>query len=374
MIYIHVPFCVSRCIYCDFYSTVQSAEMRTLYVEAACQELKNRINYLPDNNINTIYFGGGTPSQLTLAQLSTLLKTIHTHYNIHPQAEITLEANPDDINPTYVSELIKLGINRISLGVQSFDDETLRLLRRRHNASQARQAVNTIVETGINNVSIDLIYGLPYQTESQFAKDLNQAFALPITHLSTYALSVEPHTALSQMLEQKRLQLPTEDTVISEYNLLMEQAAAHGFEHYEISNFALPHYHSRHNSGYWDGTPYLGIGPGAHSYDGKMQRRYNLPDLKAYVAAPGNPHHEVEKLTTANCFDELVFTSLRTQRGLDLNRLKQTFGSDWHDELLRAARPHILSHHLIITDNNRLCLSPQAIMISDDIMSDLMRG
>lgn len=374
MIYIHVPFCVSRCIYCDFYSTVQSADMRTLYVEAACHELKNRINYLPENNTNTIYFGGGTPSQLTLAQLSALLETIHAHYNIHPQAEITLEANPDDINPTYVSELIKLGINRISLGVQSFDDDTLHLLRRRHNANQAIQAVNTIVEAGINNVSIDLIYGLPYQTENQFAKDLNQAFALPITHLSTYALSIEPHTALSQMLEQKRLRLPTEDSVVSEYNLLMEQAATHGFEHYEISNFALPHYHSRHNSGYWDGTPYLGIGPGAHSYDGKMQRRYNLPDLKAYVAAPGKPPHEVEKLTTANRFDEFVFTSLRTQRGLDLNRLKQAFGTDWHDELLQAARPHILSHHLTITEDNRLRLSPQAIMISDDIMSDLMRG
>lgn len=373
MIYIHVPFCVSRCIYCDFYSTVQTAEMRARYVDAACQELERRIDYLPTKDVKTIYFGGGTPSQLSLAQISTLLDTIHTHYHVSPQAEITLEANPDDITSDYVTQLRSLGINRISLGVQSFHDETLHLLRRRHSAQQAKSAVNTIVNAGISNVSIDLIYGLPSQSKEQFATDLAEAFALPITHLSTYALSVEPHTALSQMLLQKRLQLPTEETVVSEYQLLMEQAAAHGFEHYEISNFALPHFHSRHNSGYWDGTPYLGIGPGAHSYDGKNQRSYNLPDLKGYIASPGIPPHEVEQLTTANRFDELVFTSLRTLRGLNLDLLKQTFGTEWHDELLRAAHPHICSHQLILTDNH-LRISPDAIMVSDDIMSDLMRG
>ena len=374
MIYIHVPFCVSRCIYCDFYSTTRSADMQALYVDAACKELEKRIDYLPDNNIHTIYFGGGTPSQLTLTQLSKLLKVIHTHYNVHPQAEVTLEANPDDITPTYISQLIELGINRISLGVQSFHDDTLHLLRRRHDAIQAKQAVNTIVEAGINNVSVDLIYGLPNQTKAQFAEDLSQAFSLPITHLSTYALSVEPHTALSKMLQQKQLELPTEEIVVSEYELLMKQAAAHGFEHYEISNFARPHYQSRHNSGYWDGTPYLGIGPGAHSFDGKMQRRYNLPNLEAYVATPGNPPHEIEQLTTANCFDELVFTSLRTQRGLDLNQLRQKYGTDWHEELLQAAQPHILSNQLVLTEDNHLRIASNAIMISDDIMSDLMRG
>lgn len=348
--------------------------MQTLYVDAACKELEKRIDYLPDNNIHTIYFGGGTPSQLTLTQLSKLLKVIRTRYNVHPQAEVTLEANPDDITPTYISQLIELGVNRISLGVQSFHDDTLHLLRRRHDAIQAKQAVNTIVEAGINNVSIDLIYGLPNQTKAQFAEDLSQAFSLPITHLSTYALSVEPHTALSKMLQQKRLELPAEEMVVSEYELLMKQAAAHGFEHYEISNFALPHYQSRHNSGYWDGTPYLGIGPGAHSFDGKMQRRYNLPNLEAYVAALGNPPHEIEQLTTANCFDELVFTSLRTQRGLDLNQLKQRFGTEWHDELIQAAQPHIHSNQLVLTEDNHLRIVSNAIMISDDIMSDLMRG
>lgn len=372
MIYIHVPFCKSRCIYCDFYSTTCPDTVRTRYVEAACAELAARKDYLPEGPIRSIYLGGGTPSLLSAKELDTLFACISKHYNIAADAEVTLESNPDDISGAWIDERRNLGINRVSLGVQSFQAGTLQLLNRRHSAEQAVEAVNMLHDRGLNNISIDLIYGLPGQTADEFHRDLETAFSLPVKHLSTYALSIEEGTPLAKMVAEGHVTVTDEEVFLKEYEDLMRMAEQHGFEHYEISNFALPGYASRHNSAYWDGTPYIGIGPGAHSYDG-TSRRYNHADLDAYIHAHANPPHSIEEMTVEERFDEMVFTALRTRAGLDLTRLRTCFGHAWTEGLMLAARPHLTQGRLV-TEGGRLRLTRQGIFVSDDIMSDLMRA
>lgn len=372
MIYVHVPFCASRCIYCDFYSTTLPAPIREAYVEAACRELRERTSYLPSPNIRTIYFGGGTPSQLTTEEIGALLTCIRSTYNVQPQAEMTLECNPDDITPHFVQSIKKMGINRVSLGVQSFDDNILQLLNRRHSSQEAQDAVTTLFGNGLDNISIDLIYGLPRQDIQSFQRDLQTAFALPIRHLSSYALSVEEGTTLARRIAEKQLTIASEETFAAEYQLLMQEAKAHGFDHYEISNFALPGYASRHNSGYWDGTPYLGIGPGAHSFDG-IDRCFNLPDVRAYIeqSARGQFPHETEHLHGFERYNELIFTSLRTSRGLALSVVGQRFGEEMLEYLKKNARPHLDAGRLIMKED-QLTVAPNFILVSDDIISDLM--
>lgn len=373
MIYLHVPFCTSRCIYCDFYSTTQSATVRHEYVNAACAELANRKSYLADRHIQSIYFGGGTPSQLQIKEIAILLDSINKHYDIDTNAEITLEANPDDVTPDFAHNLRNLGFNRVSLGVQSFNDRILKMLNRRHDAATAQDAVHTLQQAGLDNISIDLIYGLPTQLLQDFSSDLQKAFSLPIKHLSTYALSIEQGTLLQRKIQSNELAETDEDTFIAEYEIMMQQAHAHGFEHYEISNFALPGFESRHNSGYWNNTPYLGIGPGAHSFNGTDERQYNEPNLGKYISAAGFPPHTIENLTLSDQFDEQVFTSLRTHKGLSLKNLEKRFGEAWLEDLKRAAQKHIISGSLTF-NNNTLCLTRKGIMTSNDIISDLMRA
>lgn len=373
MIYLHVPFCTSRCIYCDFYSTTQSATVRHEYVNAACAELANRTSYLADRHIQSIYFGGGTPSQLQIKEIAILLDSINKHYDIDTNAEITLEANPDDVTPDFAHNLHNLGFNRVSLGVQSFNDRILKMLNRRHDAATAQDAVHTLQQAGLDNISIDLIYGLPTQLLQDFSSDLQKAFSLSIKHLSTYALSIEQGTLLQRKIQSNELAETDEDTFIAEYEIMMQQAHAHGFEHYEISNFALPGFESRHNSGYWNNTPYLGIGPGAHSFNGTDERQYNEPNLGKYISAAGLPPHTIEHLTFSDQFDEQVFTSLRTRKGLSLKNLEKRFGEAWLEDLKRAAQKHISSGSLTF-NKNTLCLTRKGIMTSNDIISDLMRA
>jgi putative oxygen-independent coproporphyrinogen III oxidase len=370
VIYIHVPFCLRRCIYCDFYSTTYSTHIRQKYVESLCCELVNRQSYLSSKTIRTIYFGGGTPSQLTIEEIEKILHCIRTHYDVIQDAEITFEANPDDINEKFASELRRIGINRVSLGVQTFNNQLLTILRRRHSAEQAQNAVSVLQKEGIRNISIDLIYGLPNQSVEMFKHDLEIAFSLPIQHLSSYALSVEEGTALHRMIESKELKPVDEDIFIEEYNLLMTAAESAGFTHYEISNFALPGFESKHNSAYWNETPYLGCGPGAHSFDGKS-RRFNLPNVITYNEQPGEPAYETEELTAENKFNERLFTSLRTSCGLDINKLQEDFPALWVDNLKTAAQSHLANKRMEFRGKN-LCLTKQGIFVSDDIISDLM--
>ena len=374
-IYIHVPFCESRCAYCDFYSTTLLRH-RGAYVDTVCRELKLRLGELQGAPIETIYFGGGTPSTLTIEELSSILTSLR---NFHLSsfnfqlAEITLEANPDDLTEEYVQELRTLPFNRVSIGIQSFHDRTLRLVGRRHTAQEAIDAVHRCQRMGLTNISIDLMYGLPGETLEDWTYSLEQAIALRVPHISAYHLTYEEGTRLWRMKEQGIVSAIDEEQSIGAFELLREKLLAAGYEHYEISNFALPGYHSRHNSSYWKGIPYIGVGPGAHSYDGS-NRRWNLSSLTDYIATPPGEDvpHEVEHLTTEERYDERIITELRTARGIDLTSLLADFGERYHAHCLRCATPYIHRGQLIHTADNHLHLTPESIFISDAVMRDLL--
>ena len=382
-IYIHVPFCQSRCAYCDFYSTTLLTH-RAAYVDTVCRELQRRISELKGEPINTIYFGGGTPSTLTTAELRRILEScFYLCFPLQPEAfgsssnfqleELTLEANPDDLTEEYIQELLTLPINRISLGIQSFHDRTLRLVGRRHTAEEAIDTVRRLQQAGLTNISIDLIYGLPGETLDDWAYSLDQAIALGVKHISAYHLTYEEGTRLWRMQEQGLVTPIDEEQSVRSFELLREKLLAAGFEHYEISNFALPGYHSRHNSSYWQGTKYIGIGPGAHSYDGN-NRRWNLSSLTDYIATPHGEDvpHEEEHLTNDERYDERIITELRTARGIDLTGLLADFGEPYHAHCLRCAKPYINRGQLIHTEDNHLCLTPESILVSDAVMRDLL--
>lgn len=385
-LYIHVPFCQKRCHYCSFYSTTFGKRERDLYVQALLQEMEARPT---DDLVTTIYFGGGTPSQLDAEELTTIFSAIRRNYRIAPDAEITFECNPDDVSRTESSTsgstthlptlLASLGVNRVSMGVQSFDDEMLQRINRRHTAAQALDAIHAFHAAGIHNVSIDLIYGLPGQTLDDFRRDVEKAARLAssnqspdapplITHLSSYCLSIEEGTHLYNLRARGELTETDEETTLAMYNVLIDSLTAAGFVHYEISNFALPSFHSRHNTAYWQGIPYTGLGPGAHSYDGIATRRWNRSDLRSYLADPIGSYDD-EHLSPSECYDELIMTRLRTRDGLPLSLLS----AEEQKYLLRQARPYMASGHLCIDEgSNSLRLTRQGIFISDMIFSDLM--
>ena len=373
-IYIHVPFCQSRCAYCDFYSTTLLTH-RAMYVDTLCRELRHRLPELQGQKIETIYFGGGTPSTLTIDELSKILRCIKESATLNNSInqEITLEANPDDLKDEYVQGLLTLPINRISLGIQSFHNPTLRLVGRRHTAQEAIDAVLRLQQAGLTNISIDLIYGLPGETIDDWSYSLDQAISLGVKHISAYHLTYEEGTRLWRMKEQGLEQPIDEEQSVLSFELLREKLLSAGYEHYEISNFAQPDYHSRHNSSYWQGTPYIGIGPGAHSYDG-LDRRWNLSDLTDYIATPHHEDvpHEVEHLTEDEHYDERIITELRTSQGIDLNKLLTDLGERYHSYCLQCAAPYIHRGQLIHTHDNHLHLTPESILISDAVMRDLL--
>lgn len=369
-LYIHVPFCEKRCVYCSFYSTVHGKEERDAFVRTLTKELAFRHNGAP---ISTLYFGGGTPSQLDDEEMESIFSAIHRHCVLSPLAEITFEANPDDISQQKVVHLRQLGVNRISLGVQSFDDRRLSFLNRRHTAQQALDAIDLLRAEGVENISIDLIFGLPGQQLADWNKELAQAFELPITHLSAYSLMYEKGTPLHYARERGAVKECDEETSLSMFQMLCTSAQCAGFEQYEISNFARPGYRSRHNSSYWHGIPYLGLGPGAHSYDGKNCRRVNDYSLRRYMEAGraktfADVPHTLEKLSADECYDELICTRLRTCEGLSLQEVPASRRS----ALLRMARPHIDGGRLKLDADNHLRLTASGIFVSDDVMSDLM--
>ena len=395
-LYIHVPFCAKRCFYCSFYSTTCGKREREGYVEALLKEMESRRNELSQTSaanaesngttaaatapthLSTIYLGGGTPSQLDDAELHRVFTAIRRNFTIAPDAEITMECNPDDLREGWHAAV---GINRISLGVQSFDDGILSAINRRHSAAQAIEAVKAAHREGIHNVSIDLIYGLPGQTFDGWRRDVDHAAELSqttdaeghpaITHLSSYCLSIEPGTHLHTLLEAGKITEADEDEALRMYDYLVDTLKSAGFEHYEISNFALPGFHSRHNSNYWRSVPYIGLGPGAHSYDGRSTRRWNLPDLHAYCKAPLTSFED-EHLSPSELYDELIMTRLRTAAGLPLRLLS----SEEQKYLLRQARRFVSEGLLQVVDDSpegcTLKLTRKGIFTSDAIFSDLM--
>lgn len=370
-IYLHIPFCKTRCIYCDFYSTTR-AEWQGRYVETLCRELRMRRDYLHGEPVRTLYFGGGTPSRLGEAEFRQIFRTVGEVYGLEQCEEITLEANPDDLTDEYVALLRTLPINRLSMGIQTFDDRLLHLLNRRHTARQAVEAVERCRKAGFDNISIDLIYGLPGETEQRWRQDLEQAVALDVAHLSAYHLTYEEGTRLYDLLREHRVHEADEEESLRFYLLLTERLQAAGYVHYEISNFCRPGLHSRHNSSYWQGVPYLGCGPSAHSFDTRT-REWNVASLEAYLKGieSGRRDFEREERDTATCYNERVMTSLRTMWGLDVDRLASDFGPALRDYCLRMADSHLKEGRLEWRDG-RLCLTRSGVFVSDSVLTDLM--
>ena len=367
-IYIHIPFCAKRCIYCGFFSTVRQGEAAR-YVEALCLELRERSGWIEGAPVKTVYFGGGTPSRLTAEQIGQVLKTIHEAYDLSCIEEITVECNPDDITPDLMSSLVMIGVNRISIGVQTFNDELLRFLHRRHTAAQALDAVNVCCDSGITNVSIDLMYGLPGQTLEMFRTDLNTALAAGVQHISSYCLSYEENTPLQALREQGKISPASDELCARMFTLMCKTLHKGGFEHYEISNFSKPGYYSRHNSSYWDGTPYLGIGAGAHSYNGRS-RQWNPNDLDAYMNGieQGSLQPEAENLTATDLYNERIMLSLRTAQGLNLSALTP------QDRISVLDSTHaLITDGLLLFENNTLRVPESRMFISDSIISSLFK-
>lgn len=363
-IYIHIPFCQCRCSYCDFYSTTQLAN-RDSYVKAVCQELANRKEEIPNSPIQTIYLGGGTPSVLSIPQLEEIFNAITRYYDLSQLQECTIECNPDDINSGYLSALKSLPINRISMGIQSFNDAELTLMNRRHTAQQAIQAVHDIVNAGYSNCSIDLIYGLPEQSIDTWIKNLKTALSLPIKHLSAYHLTYEKGTKM--FLQQHKA--VSEEASLLMFEALHQYTQEAGMEAYEISNFAYPTYRSNHNSRYWQNKPYLGIGAAAHSYNGSNKRRWNVADLTQYIAGitQNNPIFEEELLTNDDLYNELILTSLRTKEGVHIDQIQPHY----KPHFLQQSKKFI-QNGLLIESKHRYYFSRKGIFVSDGIICDLM--
>ena len=370
-IYIHIPFCKRRCIYCDFFSTTQS-EKKPTYIHALCQELEMRKNYLEGEEIETIYLGGGTPSQLTEEELNKIFTSLYNIYKVKEDAEITLEANPDDLTPEYVSMLRRLPINRISMGIQTFQEETLKLLHRRHTARQAIEAFQRCREAGFRNISIDLMYGLPGETLDTWKEDLQQAIALHPEHISAYHLIYEEGTALWKLRDEHQVEEADEDLSVTLFKNLIDELKQAGYQHYEISNFCLPRLHSRHNSSYWTGKKYLGCGPSAHSFNGSS-RQWNIASLDNYLKgiASGKPNYEIEELDLYTRYNDFVITSIRTCWGMSLSRLRSEYGEELYRYCLRMAKSH-LEQGVLEIEEDTLRLTQEGIFISDGIMSDLL--
>ena len=370
-IYIHVPFCAKRCLYCDFYSNTEMS-YKEPYLVALQQEMELRKEYLSGETIETIYFGGGTPSQLQAADFSRIFDTINRLFRVSDDSEITLEANPDDLQPAYVGMLRQFPFNRISMGVQSFDDDDLRFLNRRHDSRQAVRAVELCREAGITNLSIDLIYGLPGQTVGRWERNLEAAIRLDVPHLSAYHLIYEEGTALYKLLEAGRVTPVEESVSVDLFTLLIDRLTAAGYLHYEISNFARPGCFSRHNSSYWLGKSYLGLGPSAHSYN-QQERMWNVASLPLYIAGmkEGCPNVEREPLPLETRYNDFIITGLRTMWGIDLEEVERRFGKRLADYCRQEAATY-LRRGLLSLKGTVMTLSRAGIFVSDGIMSDLL--
>ncbi|SHI39442.1 oxygen-independent coproporphyrinogen-3 oxidase [Hymenobacter daecheongensis DSM 21074] len=362
-LYLHIPFCKQACHYCDFHFST-SMTLKGRLVEAIGREMMLRASYLgPAPVLETIYFGGGTPSLLTAAELDTIFNDLHRHFQVSAQAEITLEANPDDLTPAKLRELAASPINRLSIGLQSFHEPHLRLMNRAHSAQESRQCVQLAQDVGFENISVDLIYGVPAADHGIWEQDMAQAFALQVPHLSCYALTIEPDTVFGRRLRKGTFVAPPDEFVARQFEMLLAELPRHGYEQYEISNFCRPGRESRHNSNYWRGVPYLGLGPSAHSFDG-TSRTYAVANNAQYIAAvleQGEVPLTHEILSPTDRANEYLMTSLRTARGCDLTYLRDVLGvdlpvqrADYLNELRQNGWATLLNGTLRLTDRGKL--------------------
>ena len=369
-IYLHIPFCKKACHYCDFHFST-SPQYKDQMVKALRSEIILRKDYTGQEQIETIYFGGGTSSLLSADELQVLISEITNHYPVSSSAEITLEANPDDLNPQKVKELRQTLINRFSIGVQSFFEEDLKWMNRAHNAREAQSAVKRVQDAGFENITVDLIYGYPLLSDDKWKSNIQQLIELQVPHISSYSITVEPATALASFIHSGKQKPMDETQSAGQFLMLMEQLQEAGFEHYEISNFAKPGMYSRHNSNYWQGVPYLGIGPSAHSYNGDT-RQWNVSNNSRYIEAIQQKKipSEIETLSTENRVNEFIMTSLRTSWGMNLDTISKQFGSDYAAEIQNGLEP-FLDKSWIITKDQIVTLTTEGKLFADHIASEL---
>lgn len=370
-IYIHVPFCKSKCAYCNFFSLVSEKKIND-YVNSLKREIVSRKDYLGGEKVKTIYFGGGTPSLLPTKYIDEILKDLNNNFDLVSNPEITLEANPDTIDKEQLFEMKSLGINRISVGIQSFHDDDLKYLDRKHDSKHALQIIDDLKCVGFEKLTLDLIYGIPTLTEEKWNKNLDIFFSTGISHLSAYALTVEPKTILGQRIEKGDLQDVSEEETIRHYEILVDRTKENGFEHYEISNFAKPDCRSQHNSIYWNDEKYLGLGPSAHSYDGSS-RQWNVSNLTKYIQlidSDAESCYEKEVLSTEDKFNEYVMTSLRTSWGCDIEKISAKYGSSYSEHFFKNVKKYLESGEML-KDFNTYRLTDEGMLFADGIASDL---
>ncbi|MFA9188548.1 radical SAM family heme chaperone HemW [Flavobacterium magnesitis] len=375
-IYIHIPFCKQACNYCDFHFST-SMKKKDEMVLALAKEIairKNEFELLDsarsDNQIETIYFGGGTPSRLQIADLRLQIDTIYNNYKVIEKPEITLEANPDDLSEDYLIELSKIGINRLSIGIQSFFEDDLKLMNRAHNSAEAKKCLEIAIKY-FDNISLDLIYGVPGMSDQKWKQNIETALSFGIPHISSYALTVEPKTALNKLIQTGKIAEPKDEVASAHFMILIETLEANGFVHYELSNFGKPDYFSKNNSAYWLGKKYIGIGPSAHSYDG-ISRSWNIANNALYLKsiADNKLPNETEILSVADRYNEYIMTGLRTIWGVSLDRIQNEFGQDYLDYLSKQVQK-FLNDDLLFIENNILKPTKKGKFLTDGIASDL---
>ncbi|ALM21198.1 coproporphyrinogen III oxidase [Nonlabens sp. MIC269] len=387
-IYIHIPFCKQACHYCDFHF-VTSTKYKTRMIQALCDELRFRakrpniesnilntdINnssvYLDDDAVvETIYFGGGTPSVLQTEEINKIIDTVYQNFNVSSNPEITLEANPDDLDDLTIKKLEKSLVNRLSIGVQSFHEKDLKLMNRAHNAQQAEECILK-AQQYFENLSIDLIYGIPGLTNEEWRDNIYRAIELKIPHISSYALTVEDNTALKSYIEKGLIPQVDDEKAHEHFNILIDAMQLHGYKNYEFSNFGKPGFFSRNNTAYWTGKPYLGIGPSAHSFDGE-KRGWNINNNLKFMKAieNGNSPMEIEKLTKVDRYNEYIMTGLRTIYGVSLEKIETEYGLEFKTYLLKQAQEY-LKDHLLYLDGDTLLVTRKGKFLSDGIASEL---
>ena len=371
-LYIHIPFCNSKCAYCGFYS-LPSLKLKERFLEALKTEIVARKGYLHGETVNTVYFGGGTPSLLSIKEISELLHLINETFPVGIGPEITLEANPDTLSLEYLKGLRQLGVNRLSIGIQSFFDNDLKYLSRRHDSQHAQQCLDWAKQAGFSNISIDLIYGLPTSDAEQWNRNLDLFFELGLPHLSAYALTLEPNSILTKQIELGKVPPVNEEDALRDYEILCQRATENGYLHYEISNFCRRGMHSKHNASYWFGTPYAGFGPSAHSFDG-ASRQWNVSSVEKYCARVPEPVEgpdiEKESLSPEQLYDEYVMLRLRTHWGIDLKYMKREMGERFSTYCEKQAQPLIAQGRLSQT-REFLYLTDAQMLFADGVAEEL---
>ncbi len=373
-VYIHIPFCKQKCHYCNFYSAI-SLKYRNEFIGVLIDEIIRRKDYLGEEKVNTIYFGGGTPSMLSVEEISSIISTIYKSHDVSTDVEITLEINPDDFNKEKINDIKNYtSVNRLSIGVQSFYDDDLHYLNRTHTSKQAIVAIENVLSAGFNNITIDLIYGIPTLTDEKWRQNLKRFFEFNIPHLSSYSLTIEPKTALNTLIKNNKIKNIDEKESIGHFKILLEETSKHNYIHYEISNFALAGHYSKHNSIYWLGGNYLGVGPSAHSYNGKS-RQWNVSSIKRYCehTTLENIIEEKEVLSQDQLFNEYVLTSIRTSWGCDIEHIKNLFGEEYYNHFVKKVMKP-LNEKKILRKGNSYLLTDNGKLFADAISSSLFYG